>query len=250
VPSFDLQGLSRLLPSGKAILLGFALLAAGVLAYVGARETSLFAVQRLEIHGAPPAVARHVRAALASLEGESLLRLQGGEIAQRISRLPDVAQVRYDRAFPHTLRLYVTPEHSVAVLRQGPLAWVVSSDGRVVRTAGRLAAPRLPRVWVPSAASVAVGTTPSDADALRAVSAVATARAARFGYRIALVRSNAQELTFMLRSGLEIRFGDASDLPVKLAVARRVVPLARGSAYLDVSVPERPVTGGNPKVGG
>jgi hypothetical protein len=40
-------------------------------------------------------------------------------------------------------------------------------------------------------------------------------------------------------------------LSVKLAVARRILPIVEGtSAYLDVSVPARPIAGGNPKVVG
>jgi len=53
-----------------------------------------------------------------------------------------------------------------------------------------------------------------------------------------------EELTLVLRTGLEVRFGDGSDLPVKLEVARHVLPkLAGAGGYLDLSVPERPVAG-------
>jgi hypothetical protein len=41
-----------------------------------------------------------------------------------------------------------------------------------------------------------------------------------------------------------VRLGDGSDLPVKLEVARHVLPELDGSTrYLDLSVPERPVAG-------
>ena len=52
------------------------------------------------------------------------------------------------------------------------------------------------------------------------------------------------ELKLVLRNGLELRLGDSRDLPVKLEVARRVIPqLAGAGGYLDVSVPDRPVAG-------
>jgi hypothetical protein len=57
-------------------------------------------------------------------------------------------------------------------------------------------------------------------------------------------------LTFLLASGLELRLGDLQAVRLKLAVASRILPglLARGGyAYLDVSVPERPVAGLNPQ---
>jgi cell division septal protein FtsQ len=241
--------LANTLPSGRALALGFGLLAAGLLAYLGARETSLFAVRSIRISGAPPRVATHVRGALAPLEGRSLVGLDRNAIEHRLSSLPDVAAATVDRDFPHTLRVAVIPAHSIAVLRRGPSAWIVSSDGRVIRTAGRLASPRLPRIWVQRAATVDEGATVGDTDAARAIAALATARHAHFIARIATVRASDHELTFVLLSGLELRFGDTGDLPLKLAVAKRLVPFVQGAGgYVDVAVPERPVAGLNPQV--
>ena len=54
-------------------------------------------------------------------------------------------------------------------------------------------------------------------------------------------------LVFHLRSGVELRLGDPTDVRLKLAVARRALRgLPAGTAYLDVSVPERPVAGTQP----
>ena len=67
------------------------------------------------------------------------------------------------------------------------------------------------------------------------------------------MRAADHELTFMLASGLELRLGDIRAVRLKLAVASRILPqlLARGGyAYLDVSVPERPVAGINSQPGG
>jgi len=248
-PGLGLGKLANALPSGRVLALAFGLLAAGLLAYLGARETSLFAMQSIRISGAPPRVASHVRAALAPLEGRSLVGLDRNAVERRLSSLPDVAAATVDRDFPHTLRVAVIPAHSIAVLRRGPSAWIVSSDGRVIRTAGRLASPKLPRIWVRRAANVDQGAAVGDTDAARAIAALAAARRARFTARIATVRATDHELTFVLASGLELRFGDAVDLPLKLAVVRRLLPLVQGaSAYVDVTVPERPVADENPQV--
>ena len=237
------------LPSGRALLLGFALLGAGALAYLGARETSLFALRTVQITGAPPRVAAHVGQALEPLRGRSLVALNQAEIEQRLAGLSDVAAVSFDRDFPHTLRVFVTPAHSIAVLRRGVSAWIISSDGRVIRSAGLFAAPKLPRIWVPRSAGVDVGLPLADVDAARAVRALAIVRGAGFGRRIAAVRVTDGELTFVLAQGPELRFGDATSLGLKLAVATRMLPLVAGtSGYVDVTVPSRPIAGGNPKV--
>ena len=117
-----------LLPSVRALLLGFALLAAGAGAYMLARQTSLFAVGTIEVSGAPPRVAAHVRQALAPLRGKSLLAIDSAAISERLTRLPDVAAWSYDRSFPHGLRVIITPARPVAVLRSGSRAWIVASD--------------------------------------------------------------------------------------------------------------------------
>jgi len=57
-------------------------------------------------------------------------------------------------------------------------------------------------------------------------------------------------LMLALASGQEIRLGDASDLRLKLAVAARILPLASGAHYLDVSVPDRSVAGFNSQLSG
>jgi hypothetical protein len=53
----------------------------------------------------------------------------------------------------------------------------------------------------------------------------------------------------VLPQGPELRFGDVTELTLKLAVATRMLPLTTGtSGYVDVTVPTRPIAGGNPKV--
>jgi cell division protein FtsQ len=236
--------LADLLPSGKAIAVAFSVLALAVLLYFGARETSVFAVRTIEIHGASPTVAAHVRAALRPLDGKSLLAVHAADVIGPVERLPDVAGLTYDRDFPHTIRVRVVPAHTIAVVRRGPSAWLVSSDGRVVRPAGRTSAPGLPRIWVPGTVDVTTGRRLADGDAAAALDAVAVARRNGFARHIAAVRASDHELTFVLDNHVELRFGDASDLALKVTVARRVLPLASGYGYVDVSAPDRPVAGG------
>ncbi|MGH3131079.1 MAG: cell division protein FtsQ/DivIB [Gaiellaceae bacterium] len=239
------RDLTRLLPSGRSLLAGFGLLALAAGCYGAARTTSLFAVTAVEVRGATPAVARNVRRALAPIAGESLLGLPAGEIEHRVTALPDVAAVTYDRAFPHTLVVVVTPERPVAVLRRGRESWLLSARARVIRPVARGARPRLPRVWIRTLVPVAAGGLLVDRNAARAVRALAPPG---FPGRIRTVWADDRELTFQLVSGLEVRLGDETDLALKLAVASRIAPTLAapangGPTYLDVSVASRPVAG-------
>jgi cell division protein FtsQ len=236
----------RLLPSGRSLLVGFAIVFAAVGLYVLARSTPMFALGEVEVVGAPPSVAAHVRSALAPVEGQSLLALDAAEIERRLAVLPDVAAATYDRDFPHTLRVAVRPEHPVAVARRGTKAWIVAASTRAITAVPPRTHLGLPRVWLAHSGEPAVGTAIEDRFALRSVRALAFARLAHFKGRIRMVRAKEQDLTFLLASGLELRLGDLRAVPLKLAVASRVIPglLSRGGyLYLDVSVPERPVAG-------
>jgi cell division protein FtsQ len=236
----------RLAPSSRSLLAGVALLALAVAGYVGARETSVFAVQRIEISGGTARVRAAVRAALAPEVGRSLLRVDGDEVDRRLAPVPAVLSARFDRDFPHTLRVAVTPERPVLLLRSGRDGWVVSARGRVLRKVRNTRLSSLPRVWVPHATRVAVGATLAPEDGAAAAAALAPLAGTGFPGHIRFVRAGASELTFVLRSGLQVRLGDAGDLRLKLAIARRLLAAVGGDTvggYIDLSVPQRPVVG-------
>lgn len=239
--------LSRLAPSGRSLLTGLLILATALGLYAAARTTSAFAIDTIEVTGATPEVAAQVREALAPAVGESLLGLDVGELSRRARGVPMVSSVGFDRAFPHTLAVAVVPETPVAVLRQGGSSWLAAASGRVVGEAAKGALPALPRVWLTRDVEIVVGE-PVRGTALRAVTTVAPLVRDPLPARVASVEATEETLRLKLRSGLELRLGNAADLAVKLEVARRVLPLLEPeivaqSNYLDVSVPERPVAG-------
>jgi cell division protein FtsQ len=253
LPAHDAGTLLRLLPSGRSLLVGFALVAGAAGLYLLARETPMFALRRIEVEGAPPGVAAHVRRALSPLEGRTLLALDGADVERRLGALPDVAASSYDRDFPHTLRVTVRAEHPFAIARRGPRAWLVAASSRAIAAVRVRARPRLPRIWLGHSGDPVVGAAIADRFGLRAIRVLAAVRSARFHGRIRMVRAREHDLTLLLASGLQLRLDDLRALRLKLAVAARVLPtvLAHGGyAYIDVGVPERPVAGVNPKVAG
>jgi cell division protein FtsQ len=218
------------------------LIAVAAGAYTVARQTSAFAIGQLEITGVPADVRQQVRRVLAPLMGTNLLALDGAALARRAEALPAVMSIRYDRAFPHTLRISVVPESPVAVLHRGTETWLVSARGRVVKRIRNGTYPALARAWVPRKAHVAVGAFLAPAAGGTAARALALAQ--RFPAHIATASLAGGELVFRLRSGLELRLGAPTDVRLKLAIARRALAqLLPGATYLDVSVPERPVAG-------
>jgi cell division septal protein FtsQ len=238
-----------LLPSGRSLAVGFGLLAAALLLYLGARETAVFSVRSIDVETEPSGHSRLVEQALAPIAGTSLLELDESTITRRLEALPHVHLLAYDRSFPDGLRVHVSVESPVAVLRRADENWLVSGEGRVLRKLNvRLRRP-LPVVWLPRSVEPEVGTIIRADEPARAVAALATLRAAapNFARRIWYIASGDDGLTAVLRDRFELRLGAASELALKLEVARRVLAAIRDSgvtaSYIDVAVPERPVAG-------
>jgi cell division protein FtsQ len=236
------RALRRFLPSGRSILTGLAIVALAGGAYAAARQTSMFAVGRIEVSGGTPELRAQVRHELAALRGTSLLALDGTALERRVEALPTIVSASYDRAFPHTLGLTVVPEIPVAVLHRGSETWLLSGRGRVVTRIRRGTRPFLPRIWVARATQVEPGgfVQPDGAG----LAARSLALGSLFPGRIATAAIAHGELVLRLRSGVELRLGQPADVRLKLAIARRALrDLPPGSTYLDVSVPVLPVAG-------
>jgi cell division protein FtsQ len=214
------------------------------LLYLAARETSLFAIRTFEITGGSPTVRGEVERAAGLYLGESLVSLDGDELRRRLEALPTVRSLRYDRAFPHTLRMLVVPEEPAAVARSGPDSWLVSARGRVIRKVARADLPDMPRIWI-GAAAVSPGRLLAEPSARLALTAV-TELPPDFPAAVRRVNARDGRITLVLASGAEVRLGDRSALPLKLAAAARVLrslsAAERSSlGYLDLTIPDRPV---------
>ena len=246
--------LLRALPTGRALLVATALVLIAAGLYGLARETSMFAVRTIDVQGAPPGLAAQVRHTLQHVEGTSLLALKPGAIVARVDDLPAVRSATYDRDFPHTLRIRVVPEEPVAVLRSGAASWLISARARVIGVVASGTRRGIPRIWLPAGFQVATGSFLSD-EAGAAARALRTFVVAGFANRVTWARIRGGELTLGTHSGLQLRLGAPVELPLKIAIVERIAPTlvppaSGGPAYLDVSVPERPVAGTNPQVEG
>lgn len=234
--------LVRVAPTRRSLLIGCALLGIASGGYLIARETPLFAIDRVDVHGGSPRVAGQVRQALGSLVGTPLVGLDGSAVLRKVDALPTVVSASYDRNFPHTLSVTVVPERPAAVLRSGPDSWLVSMRGRVMARLRSHALPRAPRIWVTARTPVRIGAELTAAGA--AASAHAVGLAGHFGARVASASYTNGTLVFRLYSGLVLVLGDGGDIKLKVAVAARLLAkLPAGSNFLDVSIPGRPVSG-------
>jgi cell division protein FtsQ len=245
VPANGLRGRVRL-PSARLLGVVALALAAAALLYAGARFTSAFAVEKVEVSGGGPGVRHAVRAAAEPLLGTSLVGFDEDELRRRLEAIPAVHGFDVDRAFPHTLSIAVVQERPLAVIRTGTEAWLVSARGRVLRSLDLNATGKRPVVWAGPDTSLALGGTAAGDDVRAALAAL---RRRPDGLPdVHSARVSGGMVTLVLASGMELRLGAPEDLGLKLVVANRVLRRLRaqeaaGIVYVDVSVPERAVAG-------
>ena len=233
----------RFVPSGRLLLVTFVAVVAVGIAYWIASATGVFAVERVVVRGAPPELSREVVHATRDVVGRSLVAVDAEQVEGKLRALPGVAGVSVDRAFPDTLVVRVAPERAVAVVKRGRSAWLATGAGNVIREIETGTQRHLPRLWLARGATIRVGGQ-IPAGLISATRALAAAHAAGLGGRVKGVRLSGDELTLVLRRGLELRLGRTADVGMKLAIAREVLGLVDGATtYIDVSVPQRPVAG-------
>lgn len=216
------------------------------LAYVGAREASIFAVKDVAVTGAPAAVDRLVKAALADLDGVSLIELNGAEVEERLRALPSVLAASVDRSFPHTLRIQIVPERPLAVVKHRQTKWTVSRRGRVIAASDGALKAGLPLVVTPTAELLTPGEFVADEATLVSLQALGQVPG-DFPVRIRSAVGGESGLMLLLSEDIELRMGSVDDLTFKLAAAEAVFESLSQTeraelAYLDVSVPQRPVS--------
>jgi cell division septal protein FtsQ len=233
----------RFVPSGRSLLAGIGVLITIGVAYWVAFSTSVFAVERIDVRGAPPEVTRQVQRATRDQVGTSLVALDADEVEGTLRALPAIAAVSVDRAFPHTLVVRVAPERPVAVVRRGKSSWLVTGAGKVILPIKTGTKRSFPRLWLAKGATIRLGGI-VPAGWVPATRALAEAHSVGLGSRVKGIRPEGNELTLVLRRGIEIRLGRAVEVGLKLTVAAKVLRLVDSrTSYVDLSVPQRPVAG-------
>lgn len=227
--------------------LGALLLPAG---YWGLEHSSVFSASRVVVAGGTGAVDAQVQAIVsADVAGRSLMQVDAGSLAARLDAIPAVRSARVDRAFPHTVAVTIVMERPVAFVRAGKTGYVVSSDGRVLRTTAT-APKHLAKLVLPAGPAATPGHT-IDTGPMRAALTVLAAAPRSFPRAIARIKgvtSGPGGVVATFGHRLHIRLGDTTRLPLKLRVAALVLSkmgdsIRRSVAYVDVSSPARPTIG-------
>lgn len=215
---------------------------AGVVAggWLWLRDSSVVAVERVEIGGVYGPDAAQIRSALvSSARNMTTLDVRIGQLRTAVAPFPVVKDLRVSTRFPHSMRIEVTEQLPVGALVAGGHAVAAGGDGTVLRD---VPAGALPTIPVPSLPG---GSQETDRAALDALAVLAAAPARLLPKISQATTITPHGLVIQLRNGPAVYFGDTTDLAAKWMAATEVLadPGSAGASYVDVTDPARPAAG-------
>lgn len=202
-------------------------------------HTPLFHVRTITVIGN-----RHLSDAevtrLAGLSGTTnVLWLRTGAVARRLERDPWIRRARVSRSLPGTVAVTIEERHPVAVVETGRMLLLVSGDGRVLGRARPMA--RLPRITllgVPVSPGSRIPGSPGELVVARSLPPGVRGEVAR------ITQPARGPLTVILRDGIQVLFGDASEADAKGRALFGVLSWARNQGIrvgsIDVRAPAAP----------
>ena len=205
----------------------------------GATRTPLFEMRTLHVSGN-----RHLTdAEVARLAGLSrstnVLWLRGDAIAHRIERNPWVLRARVTRSLPGTVSVSIQERRPVAMVESGRSLLLVSGDGVVLgqaRTSARL--PVIHFSGVRLAAGARLPGTHPELVVARSLPATVRGRVQR------ITAPNHGGLTLILRSGVQVLYGDATEAGSKGRALSSLLSWARKEGvraeHIDLRAPAAP----------
>jgi cell division protein FtsQ len=205
------------------------------------RNLSWFAIHDVSVKGATTNE-RQIDSAVEQVAGDmTTLHINDGELRDAVARFPTVASVKASTSFPHGLEVTITERLPVAFVQIRGEQTAVSADGYLL-TGASFDAKELPRID----GAAAHGARLQEDAAAQAAILGATPQPLRDLVTASTWDDQRGGVVVDLHNGPEVRFGDGSRAADKWAATVAVLSSdERGSpSYLDVSVPDRPVSGG------
>jgi cell division protein FtsQ len=219
-----------------------ALVVLGALYWLWFRDSSFARVHDVQISGVSGPQARAIRSALEDAGlAQTTLHVSNADLRAAVADYPVVRSITAQGVFPHKLRVEVQLNMPVAILQTPSGRKPVAADGLLLPA-------------VPVSSGLPVLRTQAALPGERVTSGAAFELVRVVGLAPDPLRARLESVGFeagtgivaKLTAGPDLIFGDASRMPAKWMAAARVLSAAgaRGAAYIDLRLPERPAAGG------
>jgi cell division protein FtsQ len=205
------------------------------------RNLSWFAINEVTVSGATTSKAEIQKAVEQAAEDMTTLHLKDDQLRAAVAQFPTVATVKADTSLPHGLHVTIRERLPVAIAKIDGSPVAVSADGYLLPGLS-FDSKQLPSVE----GAVADGPVLDEHSAAQAAILGATPEPLQENVVSSAWDEETGGVVVDLDGGPQLRFGDGSHAGDKWkAVVAVLSSEERGSpSYLDISVPDRPVSGG------
>ncbi|MBR3258288.1 MAG: FtsQ-type POTRA domain-containing protein [Eggerthellaceae bacterium] len=233
---------------------------AAILALGMVYRSDLFSIEFLSVKGVRHLTASEMIALAAVPEDTTLLRVDTEDIRQRLLTDAWVKDAQIQRILPNTLEITITEREIAAVVEisntdaSATRRWAISADGMWLMPipdrdseAGKLVSEIiyediekvLTITDVPYSEQPDIGTYCNDAYVNCALSIVNTLSTSLVNMIEAVLASNTASTTLILSNGVEVVFGDDTDVRLKEQICLQLLEKYEGKiVYINVSVPD------------
>ena len=223
-------------------------------------RSDLFAIEFLSVKGVRHLTATEMIALAAVPEDTTLLRVDTEDIRQRLLTDAWVKDAQIQRILPNTLEITITEREIAAVVEisntdaSATRRWAISADGMWLMPipdrdseAGKLVSEIiyedienvLTITDVPYSEQPDIGTYCNDAYVNCALSIVNALSTSLVGMIEAVLASNTASTTLVLTNGVEVVFGDDTEVRLKEQICLQLLEKYEGKiVYINVSVPD------------
>jgi len=218
--------------------------AAAVIVVVGLMavwRSSAFPVRRVVVEGNHQLSAAQVLALANVSKDATLLRFPGDAVRQRLLTNPWIASVRVSRVLPDGMRLRIEERRPSAKLDVKSSFWLVDPSGLVLGRAPMTGFASLPVVRDVEGIKPKAGE-PTRSSELKNALDVLAGISAQLRSTVRVVSAPSVDKTALYTAdGIEIFFGEATDLEKKDVVARRIMQEQKGKVVsINVRTTDRP----------
>jgi cell division protein FtsQ len=203
-------------------------------------HSALLDVDHVRVTATQHVTADEVRRASGVRHGDALLFLDLGAAEKRVERLPWVDDASAQRRLPGEVELQVTERSPAAWARRAPdVVALVDARGRVLTDVTEVPAE------LPELTGLTSIPPPGGEAAPRAAAGVLDKLPPGLRGRVGRVAAGGAGVVLTLRDGPEVRLGAPEHVPAKARATLAVLGTITGAppAYVDVRVPNAPVTG-------
>ena len=247
----------------KALAVGAGALAClalvAVVAFFVLRGSSVFEITSIEVEPTLHVTQEDVSNLVDVPEGSTLLNVDTASIEAALKKNPWVGSVRFDRVFPHTLRLTIFEQQvdALVIMSSGSLGWYLGSEGVWIQPAS-FTVPEgqsvddaaLARAMeegcvlitdVPATVSPVAGSTATD-DVLEAVEEFRSGFSPSFASQVVSYSAPSPEsVSCTLKSGVEVLLGSPTEIETKEMIVTRYLEEHPGTiTYINVRVVTNP----------